>query len=128
MKENKSLTKIVKIIGAVAAVVIGLVLLVSPSDSLTAESIFIGVIALVCGAYIWNGATKKQGMIIAGVLFLLALYAFAKAFELFDTVLIRRLAGGLGILSGILLMLPVFASSRAEKADSIELKDSKTSS
>lgn len=125
MNENTSLSKVVKIVGAVAAIVIGLVLLVSPSDSLTAESIFIGVIALTCGAYIWNGATKNQGMIIAGVLFLLALYAFAKAFELFDTVLIRRIAGGLGILSGILLLLPVFTNKRAEKADTQELKDQK---
>ena len=108
MEENGTLNKVIKIIGAVAAIIIGLVLLVSPSDSLTAESIFIGVIALACGAYIWNGATKKQGMVIAMVLFLLALYAFAKAFELFDTVIIRRIAGGLGVLSGVILLLPVF--------------------
>ena len=108
MEENGTLNKVIKIIGAVAAIIIGLVLLVSPSDSLTAESIFIAVIALACGAYIWNGATKKQGMVIAMVLFLLALYAFAKAFELFDTVIIRRIAGGLGVLSGVILLLPVF--------------------
>lgn len=108
MEENGTLNKVIKIIGAVAAIIIGLVLLVSPSDSLTAESIFIGVIALACGAYIWNGATKKQGMVIAMVLFLLALYAFAKAFEPFDTVIIRRIAGGLGVLSGVILLLPVF--------------------
>ena len=108
MEENGTLNKVIKIIGAVAAIIIGLVLLVSPSDSLTAESIFIAVIALACGAYIWNGATNKLGMVIAMVLFLLALYAFAKAFELFDTVIIRRIAGGLGVLSGVILLLPVF--------------------
>ncbi|MBP9813324.1 hypothetical protein KBC51_02705 [Candidatus Saccharibacteria bacterium] len=115
MKENTSVGKVVKIIGAVAAIVIGFVLLFSPSDSLTAESIFIGVIALACGAYIWNGANKKQGMVIATVLFLLALYAFAKAFELFDTVIIRRIAGGLGVLSGILLLLPIIMNRKKDK-------------
>jgi uncharacterized membrane protein HdeD (DUF308 family) len=120
MEENGTLNKVIKIIGAVAAIIIGLVLLVSPSDSLTAESIFIGVIALACGAYIWNGATKKQGMVIAMVLFLLALYAFAKAFELFDTVIIRRIAGGLGVLSGVILLLPVFMNR--SKVDSTKLE------
>ena len=115
MENNSSFNKVIKIIGAVATVIIGFVLLVSPSDSLTAESIFIGVIALACGVYIWNGASKKQGMVIATVLFLLALYAFAKAFELFDTVIIRRIAGGLGVLSGVLLLLPIIMNRKQNK-------------
>ena len=54
-------------------------------------------------------------MVIATVLFLLALYAFAKAFELFDTVIIRRIAGGLGVLSGILLLLPIIMNRKKDK-------------
>lgn len=118
MKENGTLNKVVKIVGAIASVLIGGVLLLSSSDSVMAESLFIGVIALACGAFIWNGASPKQGKIIASVLLLLALYAFAKAFELFDTTIVRRIAGVFAIASGLLLLIPIIAS--ASKAKSIE--------
>ena len=111
MKDNGALNKIVKIIGAIASVLIGGVLLLSASDSVMAESLFIGVIALACGAFVWNGSSPKQGKIIASVLLLLALYAFAKAFELFDTTIIRRLAGVFAIASGLILLIPIIAGN-----------------
>jgi hypothetical protein len=111
MKENGVLNKIVKIVGAIASVLIGGVLLLSANDSVMAESLFIGVIALACGAFVWNGSSPKQGKIIASVLLLLALYAFAKAFELFDTTIIRRLAGVFAIASGLILLVPIVANN-----------------
>lgn len=118
MKENGALNKVVKIIGAIASLLIGGVLLLSSSDSIMAESLFIGVISLACGAFIWNGASPKQGKIIASVLLLLALYAFAKAFELFDTTIVRRIAGVFAIASGLILLLPIIIN--ASKTKSIE--------
>jgi uncharacterized membrane protein HdeD (DUF308 family) len=115
MKDNGPFSKVVKVIGAVASVLIGCVLLLSSSDSVMAESLFIGVIALACGAFVWNGASPKQGKIIACVLLLLALYAFAKAFELFDTTIIRRLAGVFAIASGLILLTPIIASATKNK-------------
>ena len=111
MKENGALNKIVKIVGAITSVLIGGVLLLSANDSVMAESLFIGVIALACGAFVWNGSSPKQGKIIASVLLLLALYAFAKAFELFDTTIIRRLAGVFAIASGLILLVPIVANN-----------------
>ena len=52
MKDNGPFSKVVKVIGAVASVLIGCVLLLSSSDSVMAESLFIGVIALACGAFV----------------------------------------------------------------------------
>lgn len=114
MENQSTFSKIIKIIGAVASIIVGLILLVSPSDSVTAESMFIGTIALVCAVYIFNGLDKKQGRIVATVLFLLALYAFAKAFDLFDTSIIRRVAGGVGLVSGFILLLPFFTKKDKE--------------
>jgi uncharacterized membrane protein HdeD (DUF308 family) len=115
MENDTALIKVFKVIGAAAAVVIGGVLLLSPNNSTTAEAIFVGTIALVCGLYVVNGTTKKQGMIIAAVLFLLAVYSFAKAFEIFDTALIRRIAGGFAVVSGIILAIPALKSSNLPK-------------
>ena len=115
MENQSTFSKVVKIIGAVAAVIVGFILLISPSDSIAAESIFIGTISLVCGVYIFNGLDKTQGRIVATVLFLLALYAFAKAFDLFDTSIIRRVAGGVALISGFILLIPLFSKKEDSK-------------
>ena len=125
MKENGALNKVVKIIGAIASLLIGCVLLLSSSDSIMAESLFIGVIALACGAFIWNGASPKQGKIIASVLLLLALYAFAKAFELFDTTIVRRIAGVFAIASGLILLIPIVISASSSKSTENTTKSQK---
>lgn len=120
MSDTSSIGKVTKIIGAIAAILIGLVLLFSASDSVVAEAIFVGTIVLVCGVYSVNGTSRKQGVVIATILFLLAAYLFAKAFNVFedfDSANIRRVAGIFSIVSGLILVIPIFR----KKSETTEL-------
>lgn len=105
-----SLSQGVKLVAAIAAIVVGIFLLVGSTNDIVADALFVGTIALVSGIYLWSGVTSGQSKVIALVLLLVAAYAFIQGFGLFDLTIIRRLGGIFAVVSGVVMVIPFIVS------------------
>lgn len=109
MTEEKAVSKVatgVKLVVSAAAIIVGVFLVFGAATPLVADGVFVGSIAVVLAVYLWAGVTRNQSRVVAGVLVLVALYAFFRGFGVLEGVVLRQLGGIAAIVSGIILLLP----------------------
>ncbi len=107
-------SRVVKLIAAIAAIVVGLFLVFGAASAPVADAVFIGSIALVLAVYLWPGVSRRQARLISIVLIFVASYAFIRGFGLLDLAFLRQLGGIAAIVSGVILGLP-FVKSKMGK-------------
>jgi len=110
MAEEKSGSAVstgVKLVVSAAAIIVGLFLVFGAATPAVADGVFVGSIAVVLAVYLWSGVTKNQARIVAGVLVLVALYAYFRGFGVLEGVVLRQLGGIAAIVSGVILLVPL---------------------
>lgn len=106
MATTRSGSATVKIIVAIAAIVVGLFLVFFPTTPAVADGVFVGSIAVALAVYLWSGVTATQARTIAIVLLVLAAYAFIRGFGLLDLSILRQVGGIVAIVIGAILLWP----------------------
>lgn len=106
---------VVKLVVSVAAIVVGLFLVVAATSAPVADGVFVGSIAIVLAVYLWSGVSKSQSRIIAVVLLLVALYAFIRGFGALELAVVRQLGGITAIVIGVILALPFVREQIAKR-------------
>lgn len=103
---TSSAGSIIKLVAAIAAIIVGLFLVFGATTASIADGVFVGAIALVAAVYLWPGVTKGQARVISISLVLLSAYAFIRGFGLLELATLRQLGGITAIVSGVILLLP----------------------
>jgi hypothetical protein len=106
MATEKSTSSGVKIVAAVAAIVVGVFLVFFPSTPALADGIFVAALALAAAVFLWTGVTTAQARTVAIVLLVLAAYALIRGFGLLELNLLRQVGGIIAIGAGAVLLWP----------------------
>lgn len=106
MATAKPTPSVVKLVAAIAAIVVGVFLIFFPSTPALADGIFVAALALAAALFLWSGVTTAQARTVAIVLMVLAAYALIRGFGLLELTLLRQLGGILAIACGAVLAWP----------------------
>jgi hypothetical protein len=106
----------VKLVAAIIAVVVGLVLVFASTTPGVADALFVGAIAVALAVYLWSGVTPRESKIVAVILIFVAAYAFIRGFGWLELALLREIGGIVAIVFGVVLVLPFVRVMMAKRS------------